>query len=65
MPKVKTRKIANKRYKVTGTGKLLHRTQGSRHLRRKKDKRRQRSQDMLKEVTTTKFAVKLHRMLQK
>lgn len=45
MPKLKTRKVARKRFKVTGTGKLVHRVQGARHLRRKKDKRRQRRQD--------------------
>lgn len=45
MPKLKTRKIAAKRFKVTGTGKLVHRVQGARHIRRRKDKRRQRRQD--------------------
>lgn len=45
MPKLKTKKIAAKRFKVTGTGKLVHRVQGARHLRRRKDKRRQRRQD--------------------
>lgn len=45
MPKIKTRKVAAKRFKLTGTGKLVHRVQGARHLRRKKDKRRQRRQD--------------------
>lgn len=45
MPKIKTRKVAAKRFKLTGTGKLVHRVQGARHLRRKKNKRRQRRQD--------------------
>jgi large subunit ribosomal protein L35 len=45
MAKVKTRKVAAKRFKVTGTGKLVHRVQGARHLRRKKGKRQQRRQD--------------------
>ncbi|MCL4200814.1 50S ribosomal protein L35 [Patescibacteria group bacterium] len=45
MPKVKTRKVAAKRFKVTGKGKLVHRVQGARHLRRKKSKRQQRRQD--------------------
>lgn len=45
MPKLKTRKVAAKRFKVTGTGKLVHRVQGARHLRRKKSKRQQRRQD--------------------
>ena len=63
MPKVKTKKVAVKRYKTTGTGKLMHRVQGSRHIRRKKDKSRQRRQDKLAEVTTKKFAISLNRML--
>lgn len=45
MPKLKTKKIAVKRFKLTTNGKLVHRVQGARHLRRKKDKRRQRRQD--------------------
>lgn len=45
MAKIKTRKVAAKRFKVTGTGKLVHRVQGARHIRRRKDKRRQRRQD--------------------
>jgi large subunit ribosomal protein L35 len=45
MPKIKTRKVAAKRFKLTGTGKLVHRVQGARHLRRKKSKRQQRRQD--------------------
>ncbi len=43
--KKKTRKIAAKRFKITGTGKLVHRVQGARHIRRRKDKRQQRRQD--------------------
>jgi len=45
MPKKKTRKVASKRFKITATGKLMHRVQGRRHLRRKKNKSRQRRQD--------------------
>lgn len=45
MPKLKTKKIAVKRFKLTTTGKLVHRVQGARHLRSRKDKRRQRRQD--------------------
>lgn len=51
MPKLKTKKIVAKRFKVTGTGKLMHRVQGARHLRRRKDKRRQRRQDRLKVIS--------------
>lgn len=48
MPKMKTKKIVAKRFKVTATGKLVHRVQGARHLRRKKNKSRQRRQDQEK-----------------
>ncbi len=37
--KQKTRKGTAKRFKVTGTGKVLRRAQNMRHLRRKKNKR--------------------------
>lgn len=52
MPKQKTKKIVSRRFKVTKTGKLLHRVQGARHLRRRKNKARQRRQDKTKEVTS-------------
>lgn len=45
MPKIKTRKVAAKRFKLTATGKLVHRVQGARHIRRRKSKRQQRRQD--------------------
>ena len=56
MPKLKTKKIAAKRFKVTGTGKLVHRVQGSRHIRRRKSKRQQRRQD--RQVVLEKAMVK-------
>lgn len=37
--KHKTRKTVVKRFKITSTGKVLRRTQGMRHLRRKKSKK--------------------------
>lgn len=42
MPKAKTRKIAAKRFKVTGTGKVLRRAQNARHKRANKSKSRKR-----------------------
>jgi len=45
MPKMKTHKATAKRFKITGTGKLLRRKQRSTHLRRKKPKRVRRSFD--------------------
>jgi large subunit ribosomal protein L35 len=55
MRKVKTKKIVRNRFKITGTGKVMHRSQGARHLRRKKNKARQRRQDAPQEVTNTKY----------
>ena len=55
MPKLKTRKVAAKRFKLTKTGKLIHKTKGARHLRSKKNKSRQRRQDSPKVLTNTKF----------
>ena len=40
--KAKTRKAVAKRFKVTGTGKLLRRKQGARHLLQKKNRKRKR-----------------------
>ena len=41
--KAKTRKAAAKRLKITGTGKLLRRKQGRRHIMTKKGSRRKRA----------------------
>ena len=47
MPKLKTNKSAAKRFKVTGTGKIM-RTKGMKsHLRRKKSARVSRSFDRM------------------
>ena len=48
MPKIKTHKATAKRFKITGSGKLKRRKQGSSHLRRKKTKRTRR--EIRKEV---------------
>ena len=45
MPKLKTHKGAKKRFKVSGTGKLLRMKGMSSHLRRKKPKRVKRLYD--------------------
>ncbi|MQG21294.1 MAG: 50S ribosomal protein L35 [SAR202 cluster bacterium] len=39
MPKIKTHKGAQKRFKISGSGKLMRRKQMSSHLRLKKPKR--------------------------
>lgn len=50
MPKMKTNKQAARRFKITGTGKIL-RTKGMKsHLRRKKSPRTKRMFDRMLEV---------------
>ena len=41
--KAKTRKSVSKRFKITGTGKVLRRRQGKRHLLITKNRKRKRS----------------------
>ncbi len=41
--KAKTRKAVAKRFKVTGTGKVLRRKQGKRHLLESKSRKRKRA----------------------
>ncbi|MFK7852173.1 MAG: 50S ribosomal protein L35 [Akkermansiaceae bacterium] len=41
--KAKTRKAVAKRFKVTGTGKVLRRHQGKRHLLQNKSRKRKRA----------------------
>ena len=43
MPKMKTRRSAAKRYKVTGTGKVRYKKQGLRHILTKKSSKRKRN----------------------
>ena len=40
--KMKTKKAASKRFKTTGSGKLMHRQTGQGHLLSKKSRRRKR-----------------------
>ncbi|MBM3498612.1 MAG: 50S ribosomal protein L35 [Armatimonadetes bacterium] len=53
MPKVKakTRKAAAKRFKITGTGKVLFKKAGRSHLLSKKTSKRKRSLRRLGELT--------------
>lgn len=57
MPKMKTHKSTAKRFKVTGTGKLMRTQIGKSHLRRKKPKRTRRLFDEYL-VVTDKASVK-------
>lgn len=42
MPKMKTRKAAASRYKITGSGKVMVKKQGLRHILTKKSAKRKR-----------------------
>jgi large subunit ribosomal protein L35 len=55
MPKMKTRKSAAKRYKITAKGKVRYKKQGLRHILTKKStkrKRRLRKPEILSPVET-------------
>lgn len=60
--KQKTRKSISKRFKVTKTGKVIHRAQGMRHLRRKKSKKQIRAYHVPR-VLTGGLAKKVKQML--
>lgn len=51
MPKIKTHKSTAKRFKYTGSGKLMRTKIGKSHLRRKKAKRVKAQFDTMLEVT--------------
>ncbi|MBI5880427.1 MAG: 50S ribosomal protein L35 [Chloroflexi bacterium] len=52
MPKLKTHKATSKRFKKTGTGKLVRTHIGKSHLRRRSAKRVKRGFDKTEEVAT-------------
>ena len=62
MNKIKTRKSASKRFKVTATGKVLFAHQMRRHLRRKKSASNMRRKAIPGQLTG-KFARKVKQML--
>jgi large subunit ribosomal protein L35 len=62
MAKQKTRKSALKRFKVSGTGKILHRSSFARHLRSSKSATQKRRQNQVKIVTGVR-ARRIRRML--
>jgi large subunit ribosomal protein L35 len=53
MPKIKTHKSTAKRFKYTGSGKLMRTKIGKSHLRRKKKKRVKTQFDSMLEVTSS------------
>lgn len=60
--KVKTRKSAKKRFKITKTGKVLRRRAFASHLKARKSKKRLRNLKKQKEVTGS-YAKKIRRAL--
>ena len=52
MPKIKTHKATAKRFKLTGSGKLMRTKGEKRHLRRKRSKRAKRAALKMHEMTT-------------
>lgn len=62
MPKIKTHKATAKRFKLTGSGKLLRTRGEKRHLRRNRSKRIKRVSYQGVEVVTAKVAKKVMRL---
>lgn len=62
MPKIKTHKATSKRFKYTGSGKLMRTKIGKSHLRRKKSKRVRRMFDEMHEVTDTSAKKKVRKL---
>lgn len=60
--KQKTRKGASRRFKITGSGKVMRRVQNQRHLLRNKSKKAKRNYRVMVEVEG-KWARKVKRML--
>lgn len=60
--KQKTRKGVSRRFKITGTGKVLRRSQNMRHIRRRKSKKAIRAYRTPIEVTGV-WARKIKRMM--
>ena len=50
--KMKTKKAASKRFKFTGTGRIMHRQAGQRHLLSKKSSHRKRRLSGEREVSS-------------
>ncbi|MCK6624946.1 MAG: 50S ribosomal protein L35 [Anaerolineae bacterium] len=63
MPKLKTHKATSKRFKYTGTGKLMRTKIGKSHLRRKKNKRVKVQFDSMLEVTESAIRRRVQRLI--
>ena len=53
MPKIKTHKGAQRRFHITGSGKILRAKGGKSHLRRRKAKRTKRLYDEMIQVSSS------------
>ncbi|MFV0607442.1 MAG: 50S ribosomal protein L35 [Niabella sp.] len=53
MPKVKTNSSAKKRFKVTGTGKIMHQKSFKRHILTKKSTKRKRHMRVMGQVDSS------------
>jgi large subunit ribosomal protein L35 len=63
LPKIKTHKVTAKRFKITGSGKIMRLKIGKSHLRRKKPKRVKRLYDDLIEVTQPSARKRIKRLV--
>jgi large subunit ribosomal protein L35 len=63
MPKLKTHKATAKRFKYTGSGKLMRTKIGKSHLRRKKNKRVKVLFDSMLEVTESGTRRRVQRLI--
>ena len=63
MPKMKTHKATSKRFKYTGSGKLMRTKIGKSHLRRKKNKRVKTLFDSMMEVTAPAARKRVQKLL--
>jgi len=62
LPKMKTHKATAKRFKVTGSGKIMRFKGGKSHLRRRKAKRVKRHFDKVLEVTAPRGVRRVRRL---
>jgi large subunit ribosomal protein L35 len=63
MPKMKTHKATSKRFKYTGSGKLMRTKIGKSHLRRKKKKRVKNLFDEMIEVKTASTRKRVQKLI--
>jgi len=63
MPKIKTHKATSKRFKYTGSGKLMRTKIGKSHLRRRKNRRVKYLFDEMIEVTSSGARKRVQKLL--